>query len=394
MKLGAEPEDVGVKGRLMGVFGLKKKSNASSTSKEGPSTPLGIDGNKVGGFLRRAETGGATSPDIDCDRLEEYLRSGETIELGESTSCGLRGMCWTGISPSLRPECWKLLSGLLPTSADRRTAELSRKRQEYHDYISQYYDKRSDTKWMASSLKIIANDIPRTAPDIPFFQQDAMQTCLERILVIWSFRHPASGYVQGMNDLLLPFFYVFASEVYSPESLLSSDDWPGVSECVELRNIEADTYWCFSRFLDSIQDHFTDHQPGIQSKLLKLEKLISLVDPPLYQTLQQQDLLTIQYAFRWLNCLLVREFPLPSLVRIWDTLISEGDNFPEILPYLCVALIEIWSPSLVNMDFAELVSFLQRLPTQQLDNRDIGELISRAYQLQLLYNDSHLSDIG
>lgn len=27
---------------------------------------------------------------------------------------------------------------------------------------------------------------------------------LERILYVWSVRHPASGYVQGMNDLLTP----------------------------------------------------------------------------------------------------------------------------------------------------------------------------------------------
>ena len=34
----------------------------------------------------------------------------------------------------------------------------------------------------------------------------------ERILFIWAIRHPASGYVQGMNDLVTPFFVVFLSE--------------------------------------------------------------------------------------------------------------------------------------------------------------------------------------
>jgi hypothetical protein len=31
----------------------------------------------------------------------------------------------------------------------------------------------------------------------------------ERILYIWAIRHPGSGYVQGMNDLVTPFFAVF-----------------------------------------------------------------------------------------------------------------------------------------------------------------------------------------
>jgi len=34
----------------------------------------------------------------------------------------------------------------------------------------------------------------------------------ERILFIWAIRHPASGYVQGINDLVTPFFVVFLSE--------------------------------------------------------------------------------------------------------------------------------------------------------------------------------------
>lgn len=34
----------------------------------------------------------------------------------------------------------------------------------------------------------------------------------ERILFIWAIRHPASGYVQGINDLVTPFFVVFICE--------------------------------------------------------------------------------------------------------------------------------------------------------------------------------------
>ena len=39
----------------------------------------------------------------------------------------------------------------------------------------------------------------------------AKQQIFERILYIWAIRHPASGYVQGINDLVTPFFVVFLS---------------------------------------------------------------------------------------------------------------------------------------------------------------------------------------
>jgi hypothetical protein len=44
---------------------------------------------------------------------------------------------------------------------------------------------------------------------------------LERILYVWAIRHPASGYVQGINDLVIPFFQIFLS-AYIGESRLSS----------------------------------------------------------------------------------------------------------------------------------------------------------------------------
>lgn len=60
-------------------------------------------------------------------------------------------------------------------------------------------------------LPQISIDVPRMNPDIPLFQQKIVQECFQRVLFIWSMRHPASGYVQGINDLITPFFVVFLS---------------------------------------------------------------------------------------------------------------------------------------------------------------------------------------
>jgi len=56
-------------------------------------------------------------------------------------------------------------------------------------------------------------DIPRMSPLIALFQQKTVQEMFERILFIWAIRHPASGYVQGINDLVTPFYVVFLQEV-------------------------------------------------------------------------------------------------------------------------------------------------------------------------------------
>lgn len=42
----------------------------------------------------------------------------------------------------------------------------------------------------------------------------------ERILFIWAIRHPASGYVQGINDLVTPFFVVYVFEYIGKRRVL------------------------------------------------------------------------------------------------------------------------------------------------------------------------------
>lgn len=43
-------------------------------------------------------------------------------------------------------------------------------------------------------------------------------------------------------------------------------------------NIEADSYWCMSKFLDSIQVNYIFAQTGIQEKVKKLKELIERID--------------------------------------------------------------------------------------------------------------------
>ena len=63
-------------------------------------------------------------------------------------------------------------------------------------------------------------DVPRTAPDVQLFRDERIKKLLTRILYIWAMRHPASSYVQGINDLAMPLIITFLTEKTSvgPES--------------------------------------------------------------------------------------------------------------------------------------------------------------------------------
>lgn len=102
-------------------------------------------------------------------------------------------------------------------------------------------------------------------------------------MISWSFdraiRHPASGYVQGINDLVTPFFVVFLSEYLKG----SIDNW-SMSDLSsdKISNVEADCYWCLSILLDGMQDHYTFAQPGIQRLVFKLKELVRRIDGNLF----------------------------------------------------------------------------------------------------------------
>lgn len=171
----------------------------------------------------------------------------------------------------------------------------------------------------AETLRQILVDLPRTCPGLPFFHQTPVQRSMERILYVWAIRHPASGYVQGINDLLTPLFVVFMS-VYVDD--VWTCDVTQVGEEV-MSQVEADCYYCLTKLLDNIQDHYTFSQPGLQRMILKLEDLMHRLDIELHSHFEREGLQYMQFAFRWMNCLLLRELPLHTIIRVWDTYLSE-----------------------------------------------------------------------
>nr|XP_046235753.1 TBC1 domain family member 22A isoform X3 [Scatophagus argus] len=318
----------------------------------------------------------------EASRLDKFrqLLAGPNTDLEE-----LRKLSWSGIPRQVRPITWKLLSGYLPANAERRDSILQRKRQEYFGFIQQYYDSRNDEHHQ-DTYRQIHIDIPRTNPLIPLFQQASVQEIFERILFIWAIRHPASGYVQGINDLVTPFFVVYVFE-YIEEEVENFD----VSSLQEeaLRNIEADSFWCMSKLLDGIQDNYTFAQPGIQRKVKALEELVSRIDESVHRHMQQYEVEYLQFAFRWMNNLLMRELPLRCTIRLWDTYQAEPEGFSHFHLYVCAAFLVRWRKEILEeRDFQGLMILLQNLPTMHWGNEEVSVLLAEAYRLKFAFADA------
>ncbi|KAL8934863.1 MAG: hypothetical protein Q9216_005698 [Gyalolechia sp. 2 TL-2023] len=297
-------------------------------------------------------------------RINKFKRllQASSIPLSE-----LRDSAWSGIPDEVRAMSWQLLLGYLPTSSERRVATLDRKRKEYLEGVRQAFERgptatsvssaRTSTSAHARSRGLdevlwhqISIDVPRTSPHLQLYSFEATQRSLERILYVWAIRHPASGYVQGINDLVTPFWQVFLGSYITDSNIESGMD-PGQLPKTVLDAVEADSFWCLSKLLDGIQDNYIFAQPGIVRQVSALKDLTTRIDSGLAKHLENEGVEFMQFSFRWVNCLLMREVSIQCIIRMWDTYLAEEQGFSDFHLYVCAAFLVKWSDQLVKMEF-------------------------------------------
>ena len=310
----------------------------------------------------------ATSKEIEAHsaRISRINKFKRILQASSIPLTELRDSSWSGIPEEVRAMSWQLLLGYLPTSSERRVATLERKRKAYLDGVRQAFERGPSTSAAGPKTTTSAQarvrgldealwhqisiDVPRTSPHLQLYSYEATQRSLERILYVWAIRHPASGYVQGINDLVTPFWQVFLGTYITDNNVESGMD-PGQLPKPVLDAVEADSFWCLTKLLDGIQDNYIFAQPGIVRQVSALRDLTTRIDAGLAKHLESEGIEFMQFSFRWMNCLLMREVSVRNTIRMWDTYMAEDQGFSDFHLYVCAAFLVKWSEQLMKMDF-------------------------------------------
>ncbi|XVE98329.1 hypothetical protein REPUB_Repub03eG0096900 [Reevesia pubescens] len=310
---------------------------------------------------------------------------------------------------NLRATVWKLLLGYLPPSRDLWEKELTENRQKYAKlkeellltpselarikeealHSNKHNNADSDTDGPLTRHEIshedhplslgkasvwhqyfehteiseqIDRDLQRTHPEMKFFSGESSfsrkhRESMRNILLLFSKLNPAIRYVQGMNEVLAPIYYVFST---------------GTDE-QNASNAEADSFSCFVRILGDSVDHFCQQldnsSVGILSTLSRLAELLKANDEQLWRHLEFTSKVKPQYyAFRWITLLLTQEFNLQSILRIWDSLLSNPFGVQDMLLRVCCAMLLCVKSRLLNGDFAANLKLLQHYPDINIEH--------------------------
>ena len=294
---------------------------------------------------------------------------------------------------------WKILLKYLPTNKEIQKSSLNRKREEYIKLYNIYFEKTNDFRDEKDQkiMKIILADVPRTQPDLLIFRSEKIQEMLIHILFIWHARHPASGYVQGINDLVVPFIMIFTNDYIEIdfENFKFLDEKLKLTE-QEAQNIEADSYWCLCKILDYILDNYTFS--GIEKSFGKIIEIVKKIDLDLYkhfvkqgQEVNIQEGEIFQFFLGWVNCLLVRELSPNMCFRLFDTYISVDEGFSVMHLYVCSALFLKFGKKFLEMDYCSIMKFLRNIPSREWEEEELKMVIAEAYVFKNIFEQGNFN---
>ncbi|GAM22537.1 hypothetical protein SAMD00019534_057120 [Acytostelium subglobosum LB1] len=291
----------------------------------------------------------------------------------------------------LRSIYWKILLHYLPIEQSRWASFTESSRATYQEWINELMvnpykeieqrkndhplSTSDDSKWNEyfkdqNILVDIEKDVRRTFPMLHFFNHEEggksiHYEALRRILFIYAKLNPGIRYVQGMNELLGPIYYTFATDP--------------LPDCKA--NAEADAFYCFTNLMSEVRDNFCKtldkSESGVIGNIKKLNLLLNKKDRQLWKDMEEKKLHPQFYSFRWITLLLSQEFELPDVLRLWDSLFSDPNRF-DFLYYFCCAMLICVRQQLLDSPFADNLKMLQHYP----NNIDFHTIYSTALSLK------------
>ncbi|PSC67678.1 TBC1 domain family member 13 [Micractinium conductrix] len=234
----------------------------------------------------------------------------------------------------------------------------------------------SGSRWKAYFQDVevqeqIERDVARTHPDMHFFSGEGgaaatRRAQMRRALFVFAKLNPGLRYVQGMNELYAPLYFLFRTD----------------PDAEAAQHAEADAFFCFVDLMGEFRDHFCQQldntEVGIRATLGRLNAMLRAHDEELWEHLDRGIKINPQfYAFRWITLALTQEFSFPDALRLWDSLLSDPAGRTDCLLRLCIAMLLNVRQELLQGDFATCMKLLQRYPSV-----DVHLVLARAEALK------------
>ncbi|XP_031739883.1 small G protein signaling modulator 1 isoform X5 [Cucumis sativus] len=148
------------------------------------------------------------------------------------------------------------------------------------------------SEWLWTLHRIVV-DVVRTDSHLEFYEDTRNLARMSDILAVYAWVDPATGYCQGMSDLLSPFVVLFEDN--------------------------ADAFWCFEMLLRRMRENFQMEGPiRVMKQLEALWKILELTDREIFTHLSHIGAESLHFAFPMLLVLFRRELSFNEALCMWE----------------------------------------------------------------------------
>jgi len=274
--------------------------------------------------------------------FRELLQGGEVYMDMEK----MRDLAFQGVPPTLRYQVWKYL---LNVSRSDLSEEVQLSIQGPPDEYSRVI-MRPLQRFVSTYLN------QQHGRNNSFQSNEELTSALEKIVVTYLNNNPHTEFTAGMFSLIMPFLFVMKE----------------THEC----------YLCFESFMKIIDHHYSEN-PVPHTVAYFLTCFRSFL-PELYNHFEEEELDSTEWVVMWLGLLLANALPLNCVLRLWDTYFAH-DTPLHLHIYVCLAILMELQEDLMDLDHFEIKSYLQRLPSMDMD-----QIIAQAYNLQAEISRGHI----
>ncbi|KAF8087075.1 hypothetical protein N665_0600s0023 [Sinapis alba] len=185
------------------------------------------------------------------------------------------------------------------------------------------------SEWLWTLHRIVV-DVVRTDGHLEFYEDPGNLGRMSDILAVYAWVDPATGYCQGMSDLVSPFVVLFEDN--------------------------ADAFWCFEMLIRRTRANFQMEGPtGVMDQLQSLWHILQLTDKDIFSHLTRIGAESLHFAFRMLLVLFRRELSFNEALRMWEMMWAADydESVAESLDNDCLEPLVIHLPSKSEAEVSE-----------------------------------------
>lgn len=187
------------------------------------------------------------------------------------------------------------------------------------------------------NLHRIEKDVLRCDRSYPYFTNDNLDK-LRNVISSYVWKTLDVGYVQGMCDLVAPLLVIFDNE--------------------------AITYSCFVDLMQRMNNNFP-HGGAMDTHFANMRSLIQILDPEMFEHLQQNgDLTHFYFCYRWFLLDFKRELVYDDVFVVWETIWAARHCSSEhFVLFIALALLQFYRDIILDnkMDFTDIIKFFNEM---------------------------------